>query len=358
MTHATSKDALRRVAESFLRDEVATSRTTAFEEALAARTGAQHAVAVASSTVAFQIAYRALGLAHGATVLSSSLADPTVVRSTVACGLRPRFVDVDGRGHLTASAVAAYASLHGAPAVIVPSHFAGHPCDLAALAAAAPSALIVDDATDALGAMHTDGRMVGASGVAAMTVLGLGPVRASTPMFGAVITTDDARLAARCRTLRDERAESRASELHAALGHVQLGRLSATLALREEIATSYDVALASLALAEAVRPAAGSRSAWGVYPFRVPAWLRPAVVEQLASWGIGGRRVSMLLHRHPYFGRYADVLPAELPATERFAAEVVFLPTAVAAEDRNVLRITDALAAAVGSGAERAHLAG
>ncbi|MGH7896071.1 MAG: DegT/DnrJ/EryC1/StrS family aminotransferase, partial [Candidatus Binatia bacterium] len=98
-------------------------------------------------------------------------------------------------------------------------------------------------------------------------------------------------------------------------------------------------------------------SAWAAYPLRVPAWLRPAVAQQLQTWGIGGRRLATLLHRHPYFGRYADVLPAELPATERFASEVVLLPT-TASEDAYVARVTDLLAATVTGGVERARLAG
>jgi dTDP-4-amino-4,6-dideoxygalactose transaminase len=335
------------------------SRTAAFEAAVAARIGARHAIAVASSTAAFQIGYRALGLPADATVLATSLADPTVVRSTVACRLRPRFVDVDASGRLTPSAVAAHVALHGEPAVIVPSHFAGHPCDLKSLTAAARTAFVVDDATDAFGAVDAGGRAVGASGVAAMTVLGLGPTRASRLAHGAVIATDDATLAARCRDLREGRAEYRVSELHAALGHLALGRLAATLALRARVAAAYDEALAALALAEPVSPAPGSQSAWAAYPLRVPAWLRAAVVEQLAAWGIGGRRVSLLLHRHPYFGRFADALPAELPATERLAAEVVLLPTADDGdEDADVARVAGALVLAAGGVEPRARLAG
>ena len=77
---------------------------------------------------------------------------------------------------------------------------------------------------------------------------------------------------------------------------------------------------------------------------RVPTWLRPELHEHLRTLGIGGRRLGMLLHRHPYFGRYADVLPAELPQTERFAAETLVLPTASTAGDAPMLRVAGALA--------------
>jgi dTDP-4-amino-4,6-dideoxygalactose transaminase len=53
----------------------------------------------------------------------------------------------------------------------------------------------------------------------------------------------------------------------------------------------------------------------------------------------------MLLHRHPYFRRCADALPAELPGTERFAAETLVLPTSPELGDERVLRVIDTLGA-------------
>ena len=53
----------------------------------------------------------------------------------------------------------------------------------------------------------------------------------------------------------------------------------------------------------------------------------------------------MLLHRHPYFGRYADVLPAELPGTERFAAETLVLPTSSWPNEDDVPRLAGLRAA-------------
>jgi dTDP-4-amino-4,6-dideoxygalactose transaminase len=52
----------------------------------------------------------------------------------------------------------------------------------------------------------------------------------------------------------------------------------------------------------------------------------------------------VLLHRHPFFGRHADVSPAELPCTERLAAETLVLPTNSALDDGDVTRLADLLA--------------
>lgn len=329
----------------------------ALEDAVAARLDARYAIAVTSPMAAFHVAYGALEQPVGTSILTTSLADPVVVRAAVANGLRLAFADVDERGHLSAAALDAHAALHGRPAVMVASHHAGHPCDTAPLRAIAPEALIVEDALDALGAVGADGRAVGSPRQAALTVVGIHPVRISAPAQGAVVLTDDVRLAARCRRLRDERPEHRLSELHAALALVELGRIAAIVATRERIAAHYDAALASHPLATPIAPAPDTRSAWTAYLARVPAWLRGDLLERLRTLGIAGRRLAMLLHRHPYFGRYADVLPAELPMTELLAAETLVLPTGSVAVDGEVLRVSSALAG-LGTGESRVALAG
>src|SRR5262245_47017497 len=249
MRHGRYDEALESDGRKRAVDDTGGTRTSAFEAALAERVGARHAVALASPTIAFQLAFRAAGLSAGGTVLTTSLADPLVVRTAVACGLRPRFADVDRRGHLTAEQVEFHASLHGDPAAVVTTHFAGHPCDVDGIALAAPGAVVLEDATDALGAMHRGGRLVGAPGPAAMTVSGVRPIRAPARLQGALLLTDDADLAMRVRRLGEERPDYRLSELHAALGLVQLGRLAGQVALREEVAARYEAALAMLPLA-------------------------------------------------------------------------------------------------------------
>jgi dTDP-4-amino-4,6-dideoxygalactose transaminase len=333
------------------------ARTSALEAAMADRLQATHAVAVSSPMVAFQLAYRAVGAQLGTTMLTSSLADPSVVRAAIASGCRPRFADVDARGHLAAASVHEHVALRGVPAVVVASHHAGHPCDTSAIADATRGALLIEDAVDALGAIAADGRPVGSPRHGGLTVVGIQPVRAAAPAQGAVILTDDVTLAARCRSLRDDRTEYRLSELHAALGLVQLGRIGAVVAERARVVARYAVAMTTHPFAEPVAPAEGTRSAWWSYLVRVPAPRRAALLESLRTLGFAVRDVGVLLHRHPFFGRYADVLPAELPGTERFAAETLVLPT-TPARGETTPRTTDALASIGAAELRRVAVAG
>jgi dTDP-4-amino-4,6-dideoxygalactose transaminase len=327
----------------------ASSRVATLEDAMAERLGARHAIAVVSPMAAFHLGYRAAGVSLGATILATSFADPTVVRAGVANGHRLAFVDVDERGHLSTDALRAQIALRGDPSVIVASHHAGHACETAALGELAPGALVIEDAVDALGAAAADGRPIGSPRHAAMTVVGIHPVRSGAPAQGAVLLTDDVALAARCRRLRDERVEHRLSELHAALALVELGRLARALELRARLAAEYDAALAAFPLVTPVAPAAETRSAWAAYLVRVPTWLRPDLHEHLRAHGVSARRLAVLLHRHPYYGRYADVLPVELPATERIADETLVIPMGTWPSDADVAR----LAAAAGALARR-----
>src|SRR5258705_245353 len=63
-----------------------TSRLIALEDAMAAPLDARYAIAVTSPMAAFHLAYRALRQPVGTSILTTSLADPTVVRAAVAQG--------------------------------------------------------------------------------------------------------------------------------------------------------------------------------------------------------------------------------------------------------------------------------
>jgi UDP-4-amino-4,6-dideoxy-N-acetyl-beta-L-altrosamine transaminase len=324
-------------------------RLAAFEEALADAVDARYAVAVASGTAALHVAYRAAGIGEGDTVLTSPITFVATANAARYCGALPRFADVDARGALDPAAVAQAVALHGTPTAVVPVHYAGHPLDVGAIAAAAPGALVIEDACHALGAIGPDGRPVGACTRSAMAVFSFHPVKSITTGEGGAIVTNDAVLAARCRRLRDhglvrepaaleapdgpwsyEQHELgwnyRLTELQATLGTVQLSRLEGFVALRERIAARYDALLARLPLVRPVSPAPGTRSARHLYPVRVPAAVRRHVFERLRAGGIGVQVHYIPVHHQPYYRRLLGVLPGELPASEAFYAEALSLP--------------------------------
>jgi UDP-4-amino-4,6-dideoxy-N-acetyl-beta-L-altrosamine transaminase len=349
-----------------------------FECQLAERVGARHAVAVSSGTAALHVAYRAAGVDAGDTVLTSPLTFVATANAAVLSGALPRFADVDERGNLDPGEVARALAGGPRPRAVVPVHYAGHPAAVEAIAAAAAGAVVIEDACHALGAEYraADGRWhrVGSCAHAALAVFSFHPVKAITTGEGGAVVTNDGLLAARCRRLRDHGLERtprprgdaadpwtgpwsyeldevgcnyRLTDLQAALGLVQLGRLEGFIRRRRALAAAYARALVGLEAVRPVGPAPGTRSAFHLHPVRVPAPLRRAVFEAMRARGIGVQVHYVPVHLQPYYRRRLGTGPGALPAAERFAAEELSLPCFPDMEDGDVERVVGELVEAL-----------
>lgn len=340
-----------------------------FEAALAEAVGARHAIAVSSGTAALHVAYLAAGLRAGDRLVTSPITFVATANAAVHCGAQVDFADVDARGNLDASGLARAVARSGAPSLVVPVHFAGHPVDVAAIAETVPGALVVEDACHALGAVAADGRPVGACTHAAMAVFSFHPVKIITTGEGGAITTNDDLLARRCRRFRDhglvrEAAERtvigepwgyemhapgfnyRLTDLQAALGLVQLGRLRELVAARRRIAARYATALRALRGVTLVEPAAGTQSSWHLAPVRLPASARRHVYEALRAREIGVQVHYVPVHRQPFY-RQQGADPGHCPAAEAFYREELSLPCFPGMADEDVTRVVDALGEAL-----------
>jgi UDP-4-amino-4,6-dideoxy-N-acetyl-beta-L-altrosamine transaminase len=357
-----------------------------FEAALADVVGARHAIAVSSGTAALHTAYRAAGVGFADEVLTSSLTFVATANAAVYCGAAPRFADVDAHGALDATAVAAAVARHGTPRAVVPVHWAGHPAAVDAIAAAAPDAVVIEDACHALGASVRDAsgawRSIGDCGHSAMAVFSFHPVKTITTGEGGAVVTNDALLAARCRRFRDhglvrdarerrthddawsgpwsyEQHELgynyRLTDLQAALGLTQLGRLEAFLAARRQIAAAYDVALTALPDVRPIGPPGDARSGWHLYPVRVPAASRRGVFMALRAEGIGVQVHYAPVHLQPYYRRRLGTGPGDCPAAEALAAEELSLPCFPGMTAADVATVVDALGRALTAPGGRAR---
>jgi len=345
-----------------------------FEAALAERVGARHAIAVSSGTAALHVAYLAAGLRRGDVVLTSPLTFVATANAAAYCRAVPRFADVDAHGALAPEAVRRAAADGPAPKLVVPVHWAGHPAAVEAIAAAAPGALVVEDACHALGAEYRDAtgavHRVGACAHSAMAVFSFHPVKPITTGEGGAITTNDDLLAERCRRLRDHGLvrdpaalpdadgpwcyaldelgfNYRLTDLQAALGLVQLGRLDELAARRAALADAYARALRGVPAARLVGPRAGTRSAWHLLPVRVPAAGRRAAFERLRAAGIGVQVHYVPVHLQPYYRRLVGSRPGDLPAAEALYREELSLPCFPDMEDEAVAEVAAALGEAL-----------
>jgi perosamine synthetase len=350
-------------------------QTAAFEGELASYLGARQVVAVSSGTAALEIALRALHLPAGATVLTPSLTFCGAVAAIVQAGLRPVLVDVGAGSLLPApETVAAAARRAGRPGAMVIQHMAGHPADVAELAAAAglPAGRIVEDAAHGIGAELRGVPVGGTSHAACFSFY----ATKNLPIGeGGAIATDDDELAAQARAMRlhgmshdawrrylpgaswrydvaEPGLKANMTDVQAAIGRAQLACLPGWQLRREHVAAAYDSALASVpGLILPQRPAQG-RHAWHLYQVRVTpdsAVSRDLLIDALARQEIGTSVHFIPVHQ---LSGYRRILSPEecrsVPVTDRVAGEVVSLPMYPDLTDSDIAHVTEAVAAIAG----------
>lgn len=316
----------------------------AFEAAMAERCGTEHAVAVSSGTAGLHCIVNGLGIGEGDEVLTTPY---SFVASSNAClfeNATPRFVDICPDTYNIDVDRLEAAITSRTRAVLAVDVF-GQPADWPALTRLAEEhdLAVIDDACEALGA-SVDGRPIGSWGDAAS--FGFYPNKQITTGEGGCITTDDADLAARCRSLRNQgRADDgrmehvrlgynyRLDELSAALGRVQVERLDELLAARRDVAARYHDALAPLS-DDLVRPGeaaqTGTTRSWFVYVIRLrdhfAAGARDRLMDELQDRGIGCAPYFPAIHLQPYYRERFGYERGDFPVCEHTADRTLALP--------------------------------
>jgi len=363
-------------------------KVEAFEEALATRVGASHAVSCASGTAGLHLAVLALGLSpqHRAIVPSLTfLATANVIRHV---GAEVIFADVDPETGLMGAPQLHEALERGAAdqvRAILPVHLNGQCGDLEVIAelAAERGLKVVDDACHALGTGYRTASgeevLVGSCRHSDLTVFSFHPVKTIAMGEGGAVTTADADLHRRLARLRshgivreaadfvradlalDDEGEPnpwyyemhelglnyRASDIHCALGLSQLKKLDRFVGRRRQLANAYDELLAPFA--PTVRPVArvpDCLSAWHLYvvliDFDSLAIDRAGLIKGLRERGIGSQVHYMPLHLQPYYRqRYGEMT---LPGAETYYARCLSLPLFAGMEPSDVERVVSSLA--------------
>jgi perosamine synthetase len=309
-------------------------RVAEFEQLAAQRVGRAHAVAVSNGTAALRLALEALGIGPGDEVLVPDLTWPSPAHAVLELGAQPVLVDVDADEWNAQALGMAVARSERTRAAIVIDQF-GCPARTAEIARALPGVLVIVDAACSLGS-HTGAQACGALG--SIACFSFHPRKVVTTGEGGMCVTDDAALAATLRVLRNHgqaapgqfaRASGnhRLSEIAAALGIVQLGRLDGMLEQRRALAATYTAALAEYPVQRAPEGALRNHQTYGVLV--PPHRDRDAAVQALRERGVESGRLSYALHSLPQFSaaaRHAATAGRTFPNATAIAARGLALP--------------------------------
>jgi perosamine synthetase len=332
-----------------------------FERELAAWLRVEDAVAVSSGTTALHLGVRALGWGPGDEVLTSPFSFVASANCLLYEGARPVFCDLDPVSlNLDPAAVEAAAGERSAG--ILPVHIFGYPAAMPELegVAARHGLGILEDACEALGAIDSEGRRVGARGNLA-TFAFYANKQLTTGEGGIIVPTDTA-VAERLRAERNQgRAPDmgwldhdglgfnyRLSDLAAALGVAQLEKLDAMLGRRDAVAALYGEGLG--AIEGVAAPIAGrgeERRSWFVYVVRLADGIdRDAVIATLAEAGVAAKAYLPCIHLFPHL-RELGYREGQFPIAEAASAHSLALPFFPAMSESQVARVCEALAEAL-----------
>ncbi len=285
-----------------------------FEKEFAAACGADHAIALANGTVALELALRCLGVGEGDEVVVTPRSFVASASAVAFLGATPVFADVDPDSqNITPATVQAV--LTDRTRAIIAVHLAGWPCDMEGFRALADArgVALIEDCAQAHGA-RIDGRPVG----------GLGDVAAfsfcqdkiiTTGGEGGMLVTGDAAIWEKAWALKDHGKSYEAvynrrhkpgfrwlhesigtnwrmTEMQAAIGRIQLGRLDGWHEKRRANARRLAEAAAGVDAYRVPLPPAGVEHAFYrfylfVEPGRLaPGWDRDRIMNAIVERGV------------------------------------------------------------------------
>jgi perosamine synthetase len=329
-----------------------------FERRFAGLLGTGHVSAVASGTAGLHLAIRAAGIRPGQEVITSPFSFVASANCLLYEGAKPVFCDIDRRT-LNLDPLAADAAVGERTAGLLPVHIFGYPAAMELLEdlARRRGLWIVEDACEALGAVHADGRPVGTRGN--LAVFGFYPNKQLTTGEGGMVVS---RSAAEKQRIDSERNQGRApnmdwldhdrlgfnyrlSDVACALGVAQAERARELLRARAAAADLYGKALADVEGLELPCPdERGERRSWFVYVVQLPPHVdRDAALVRLAQRGIETKPYLPAIHLMSFYRERFGWRPGQFPVCEDVSARSLALPFFPGLSEAQVARVAEAL---------------
>lgn len=350
-------------------------RVPEFEQKMANKVSAKHALAVNSATSALHIACMALELGHGDWLWTTPVTFVASANCGLYCGAKVDFVDIDPRTYnLSPKALEAkliQAEEQGTlPKVLVAVHLCGQSCDMESIHKLSKrfGFKIIEDASHAIGGKYK-GEYIGNCRYSDITVFSFHPVKIITTAEGGMAVTNDDQLAKKMDQhrshgiTRDQRLMThepdgpwyyqqvglgfnyRMTELQAALGISQMERLDQFVAKRHQLAQRYNELLQGLPL---TLPFQHSDNYSGLHLYVIRLQLdkidktHRQVFESLRAQGVGVNLHYIPVHTQPYYQQFG-FKAGDYPNAEQYYQEAISLPMYSGLSDHQLLSISSTL---------------
>jgi perosamine synthetase len=299
------------------------------------------------------LALRAVGVTEGDEVITSPFSFVASANVIVYERARPVFVDIDPRT-LNLDVDAAAAAMTSRTSAFLPVHIFGYPADVPALER--HGLPIVEDACEALGAVHADGVRVGGRGHPA--AFGFYANKQLTTGEGGMLTMGSASVK---EIVDSERNQGRApdmgwldhdrlgfnyrlTDIACALGLAQLERLDGMLAARAQVAAWYREALFGFEGLELPCEDDGDVRGWFVFVVQLPHGVgRDDTIRALAERGIQSKPYLPAIHLMSYYRETFGHREGEFPVCEDVAARSIALPFFPEMTEGQVAEVAEAL---------------
>ena len=339
------------------------SKIEEFEERVAKYVGAKYAIAVSSATAGLHLAVMALELPVDSHIITSPISFVASSNAILYSSHQPKFIDVERETiNIDLNLVAQEIESNKNVRAVIPVHFAGLPCDMEKLArlSTATGIKIIEDAAHALGASYPNGNKVGSCEFSDMTVFSFHPVKSITTGEGGMITTNSSDLYKKLLRLRSHGINKlndalvsslnsrtngllnpwfyemqdlgfnyRLTELQAALGVSQLGRLDKFIMERRSKVAWYLINLSGIPNVAPAQSTCSLISAHHIFPIRVryehlniP---KAQLMTTLREKGIGTQVHYIPIPLHPYYQKLGFGME-KLPEAMSYYHEALTLP--------------------------------
>lgn len=346
-----------------------------FEKEIARFVNSKYSIAVNSATSALHITCLALGLKKGDLVWTSPISFVASSNCALYCGADVDFVDIDPVTYnistieLEKKLILAQKQ-NKLPKIVIPVHLAGQSCDMEKIHALSLiyGFKIIEDASHAIGGKYK-GENIGNCSYSDATIFSFHPVKIITTGEGGAVVTNNEELCGKIQQLRshgitrnpqemskpidgpwyyeqiDLGYNYRMTDLQAALGITQLGKIAKFVKRRHQIAALYNKLLVNSGLVLPKQMAFGL-SSFHLYIIRIPLssnLVRRELFERLRANGILVNLHYIPIYRHPYYSRKYNFNSKDFPEAEKYYAEAISLPIYYDLKDSEIQKIVKIL---------------